>query len=287
MSDQHESSKRAASADPQSGDRLAPYQEALRDRFPSVDAITAQAQARQRRRNTVRTTSAACVLLCAGVAWFANPAYRTEHIATASNEGSTQTLADGSEVQLDGGSTLDIAWRARSREFTLTSGEAMFHAAHGPRAFIVNTGNAEIRDIGTVFDVRRRAAVTRVVVLEGAVEVSAAGHTIALRENQRIDVAANGVPSAVSPVDADGATAWRDGKLAFDGLPLSEAVQEMQPYLRSRIVIDDERTAAMRLSAVFDRDRVAAMVPLLPGILPLTVRKAADGTIHLSARGRS
>jgi transmembrane sensor len=178
-----------------------------------------------------------------------------------------------------------VQWHLRSRRLTLDKGEVLFRVAHGRRTFTVTAGDTRIRDIGTVFDVRRMDAGTRVVVLEGAVEVTAGDVTRRLEANQRVDVPAGGRPSAVYRVDAERATAWRRGKLSFDGVTLAEAVQDMQAHTRRRIVVDDARAAALRLSAEFDRDQVDAMLPLLPGILPVTVRNAPDGSVHVAMRG--
>ncbi len=269
---------------PAPADPLSPYQQALRERFPSVEAITQAAQARRERRRRARAGTAACAALLAAALWVADPAYRTDHVTAAAGQPATQVLADGSEIELDRGSRVDVAWHLRSRRLTLAAGEALFRVAHGPRAFTVQAGDTRVRDIGTVFDVRRHDGSTRVVVLEGAVEVSAGGGTRRVGANQRVDVPDGGAPSAASRVDAERITAWRRGKLSFDGLTLAEAVREMQPFTARRIVIDDSRAAALRLSAEFDRDQADAMLPLLPGILPVTLRTAADGSAHLALR---
>ncbi|WP_420991991.1 FecR family protein [Cupriavidus sp. 30B13] len=272
-------------AAPQAEDRLSPYRQALRERFPSVDEITQAAQARRQRRRRTQAASAAGAALLALAVWIADPAYRSDLVAAAPGQSMSRMLADGSEVQLDGGSTVAVAWHLRSRRLSLEAGEALFRVAHGPREFTVTAGDTRVRDIGTVFDVRLQPGGTRVIVLEGAVEVSAGNQTRRLEANQRVDVPDGGLPSAVFHVDAERATAWRRGKLSFDGLTLAEAVREMQPHAHRPIVIDDARAAALRLSAEFDRDQVDAMLPLLPGILPVTVRTAADGSVHLAARG--
>ena len=268
-----------------SRDPLSPYQEALRERFPSVEAITAAAGARRRKqRRTQATAAIAMVALIAGT-WLANPAYRTEQFSAESAPRTVQ-LADGSSTTLDQNTRLTVQWGLRTRTLVLEQGEAVFTVAHGPRAFIVTAGSTRVRDIGTVFDVQRLPQRTRVVVLEGAVEVEAGGQIRQLRASERVDVPADGQPGRTVTVDTERALAWQRDKFSFDGATLADAIAEMQPHARVPIVIDDPRVAQLRLSGEFERDQVPAILKLLPGILPVTVRGEADGSIHLAARPR-
>ncbi|GJG97979.1 FecR family protein [Cupriavidus pauculus] len=265
-------------------DPLAPYQAELRERFPSVEAITATAAARRRRQSRVRAGAAAALLVLAGGIWLGDPAYRTEHLSADANAPRTVQLADGSEATLDKGTHLTIRWRLRSRELALEDGEALFTVAHGLRTFIVTAGSTKVRDIGTVFDVQRLPQRTRVTVIEGAVEVEAAGEVRRLQASQRIDIGPDGQLPRATTVDPAQALAWQRDRFSFDGVPLADAVAEMQALSGIPIVLDDARIAQLRLSGEFDRGQVAAILQLLPGILPVTVRREANGTVHLSSR---
>lgn len=266
-------------------DPLAPYQAELRERFPSVEAITATAAARRRQQSLVRAGAAAALLVLAGGIWLADPAYRTEHLSADADAPRTVQLADGSEATLDKGTHLTIRWRLRSRDLALEDGEALFTVAHGLRTFIVTAGSTKVRDIGTVFDVQRLPQRTRVTVIEGAVEVEAAGEVRRLQASQRIDIGPDGqLPRATTTVDPAQALAWQRDRFSFDGVPLVDAVAEMQALSGIPIVLDDARIAQLRLSGEFDRGQVAAILQLLPGILPVTVRREANGTVHLSSR---
>ncbi len=272
---------------PPPGDPLSPYQQALRERFPSVEAITAAADARRREANprARRSRRRAGGCLAAG-AWLADPAYRTESLSAEAAPRTVQ-LADGSSVTLDQNTRLTVQWRLRSRALALERGKRCSPWPTGPRAFTVTAGQTRVRDIGTIFDVQRLPQRTRVVVLEGVVEVETGGQVRQLRAGQRLDVAPDGQPGDTVTVDAERALAWQRGKFTFDGATLADAIAEMQPHSRRALVIDDPRVAQLRLSGEFDRDQVAAILQLLPGILPVTVRQAADGTVHLGARQRS
>jgi len=266
-------------------DALSPFAQDLRERFPSVEAITAAAASRRRRAKKTRAGVAAALFLLAGVTWLADPAYRTEQLNADAHAPRTVQLADGSAVTLDKGTNLKIAWRLRSRQLALETGEAQFTVAHGLRAFIVTAGQTRVRDIGTIFDVQRLPQRTRVTVIEGAVEVETGGQVRQLRASQRVDVGPDGQMSRdTATVDVERALAWQRDKFSFDGVALADAIAEMQARSGTPIVIDDPRIAQLRLSGEFDREQVDAILQLLPGVLPVTIRRAANGAVHLSGR---
>lgn len=264
---------------------FSPYQQALRARLPSVEDIKRDAQSRASRRKQVKKIAATTVLSFAAALWIVDPAYHSESLQAPQDRTLKQTLADGSVVELDRGSVLDVTWHLGSRQLHLRNGEGLFHVAHGLRPFSVATHDVVVRDIGTVFDVRRGVHATRVSVLEGAVQVDAAGQKVGLVAKQRVDIPIDGAPLPIaSIVDLEGATAWRENKFAFDGLPFADALAEMRPYLRRPVVIDDPRIGTLRLSAIFDRDQADAMVPLLGNVLSVSVRTEPDGSVHFGKR---
>ena len=59
----------------------------------------------------------------------------------------------------------------RQREVTLLEGQALFRVAKDRhRPFVVRAGDAQVRAIGTEFDVYRKQVATIVTVVEGRVE---------------------------------------------------------------------------------------------------------------------
>src|SRR5579859_1886346 len=86
-----------------------------------------------------------------------------ERIITAPGETRHIVAADGSEVDLNGATSIAITLSSRMRQVQLDHGEVLFHVAADPRRpFVVAAGGAEIRDIGTVFDVVRADGATAV-----------------------------------------------------------------------------------------------------------------------------
>lgn len=82
------------------------------------------------------------------------------------------TLADGSTVDLNARSKLRIEFSNAERRVELLEGQALFQVAKDKaRPFIVRSGEATVRAVGTEFDVYRKETGTTVTVLEGRVAV--------------------------------------------------------------------------------------------------------------------
>ena len=58
-------------------------------------------------------------------------------------------------------------------------------------------------------------------------------------------------------------TAWRSGRLIFDGETLAEVAAEFNRYNKVRIVVEDPQLAGERLSGVFDANQPQSLVLFL------------------------
>jgi transmembrane sensor len=143
-------------------------------------------------------------------------------IQTAPGEHRTLELADGSRIEINGGSIVTLD-EERPRFARLESGEAMFHVVHRESdPFVVETGGAQLVDLGTAFNVVRRDRATSVAVSEGIVVYNP--H----RDNVRM-VAGEGIEArdgdekapAVRKLDSSTIGGWRSGQLVYADTPLS------------------------------------------------------------------
>jgi len=132
------------------------------------------AQSSRTLRRTPRRllSAAACVLflVIAGVVWWQTLHFPT--YATDIGERRSLTLADGSTVDLNARSKLRVEFNKEQRHVSLLAGQALFQVAKDKnRPFIVASGEATVRAVGTQFDVYRKESGTTVTVLEGRVAV--------------------------------------------------------------------------------------------------------------------
>lgn len=269
---------------PDAADPLQPFAEALRERAPSREALLAEGKAmtesRRKRRNAARAGT--LVLALGSAIWLLDPAWKHEDIHVAIGQREQLQLVDGSRVELNSGSHLIIEKRLRSRQLELIHGQALFSVVHADTPFIVRSQGVRVRDIGTVFDVRSDVRGVDVGVIEGAVEVSS-NRTAVVRLNAGQQLRASSAQlGEVRPVDVAALTAWRQDKLRFDGTPLREVIADLQHYRQKPLRLADAQVGELRLSGEFDSGSVEALIGLLPSILPVSIVRAADGTVSFS-----
>jgi len=142
-------------------------------------------------------------------------------------------LPDGSRAQLNSGSEIQFYENfSDSARFVALSGEAYFEVTHDERPFYVNTGNAQIRVLGTKFGIRTRNDETRVTVREGRVSLrglkTAAATAVELTANQTSICQQQNAPAPPTTVNAGQALGWLEGKIVFEQTPLIEVVAELQ-----------------------------------------------------------
>jgi transmembrane sensor len=258
-----------------------------------LQALAETPPARRQRRPMLRYAVAASVLAVAlGLGLFSGlnhpGAYRAE-FATAPGERKHVALPDGSVIDLNSRSRLQVRYEQDRRVIELSAGEAMFSVEHdGSRPFIVEAGSGRVTVTGTRFDVRRDATQTRVAVEQGTVKVQGS----AAPDNEFINLTA-GLGTAV---DAQGQvlpayavnpaelTAWRNGKLVFNNASLSEVAAEVSRYRDKPLTVTQPNVASLRLTSVFKSDDTDALLKALPSILPVTVRTLADGSQEIISR---
>lgn len=131
-----------------------------------------------RRKGWRGWAAAAAVLLALGSAWNerdAGVSWLADH-ATGKGEVRILRLVDGSEVELDAQSAIDVAYDSRERRVRLLEGSAIFRAA--PRAgretrpFVVESAGGSTRALGTRFLVSRND--------DGSVQVGVLEHRVAV-----------------------------------------------------------------------------------------------------------
>lgn len=194
------------------------------------------------------------------------------------------TLSDGTRLDLDSDTRVDMAFDDKARRLILMKGRAYIQVGRDPnRPFAVDAGDQTIVDRGTAFGVRLDPDKVSVMLVEGEVAVGARGGAPdhALQPGQRL-VLQTGRPARVERFDPSIALAWREGFVEFSDTPLTEAVAEMNRHGGRRIVIADPRVGALKISGRFklgDPDRFLRTVAML---LPVRAVRVGD-TLEIRA----
>jgi transmembrane sensor len=233
--------------------------------------------------------AAAAVLVVAvtgvvGVGLLPDPAF-----ATAIGERRVVVLDDGTRIELNTNTRIEVHYRHNVRQVRLVRGEALFEVRDDARPFVVLTPSARLGTARSELEVRLRATGTGVMVAQGAVWVRPAAPEAAAFQPTALSAGREGLygadggsAHAVSAEEIDRTLAWRQGAIDLHGQTLSEAVDEFNRYNTRRIVVADESISGLRLGGYFRTEDVTGFVQALRTTFPVKVASAADGTVYLS-----
>ncbi len=208
---------------------------------------------------------------------------------TGMAERRTVSLPDGSELQLNAQSAVDVQFDHRERLVYLRGGEILVRTAPGsaglPQPFVVATRHGRIRALGTRFAVRERGGgSTQVTLFEGRTEVTpqrnpAARFVLARGEQVRFD---GSQAEPIAPADPT-AAAWTRGMLVAQDMPLGEFLAELARH-RPGYLGCDPAVAQLPVSGTYplaDTDRVLGM---LLDTQPVALRSATRYWVRVQPR---
>jgi transmembrane sensor len=225
--------------------------------------------------------------------WLIRPGVRPQTIATAVAQRREFTLADGSRVELNANTSMVVENGRVERRVRLANGEACFIVSKDKtRPFIVETPAGSVRVTGTIFNVRTEAATELdVTVVEGSVQVRPGEANAAQPSGPRdigpgdsLSAGTGGVSVRKLTAGALGdALAWRQGKIVFDHVPLSEALARYSRY-HGRQITATPGAAGERLSGIFSLDDLDGFFAQIETELEVNVTPDPSGSVHVSLR---
>lgn len=224
---------------------------------------------------------------------FAQPAWLLPNVHVTRTAETTQiALPDGSVADLAPKSKIRIAYSDDERRIYLKSGEAFFDVRKGDgRAFVVASGETEVRVTGTKFNVRQGAAGVTVSVAEGEVEVRRRALRSGADESVAVEQRLSAGEQVAAPASGEGLTdvvaaspssiaSWRVGRLTYKGAPLREFIADANRYSHIPIIAD-ESLLDLPLVASLRMDQIDVTIDGLPEILPLEVDRSRRDRIVL------
>jgi transmembrane sensor len=144
-------------------------------------------------------------------------------------------LADGTKVWLNAASSLRFptAFTAKDRRVELT-GEGYFEVAHNQeKPFIVQRGEAEVKVLGTHFNINGYAdePSLKVTLLEGRVMVRKNEKLVYLNPGQQAEVQPAQQSIKVDyEVDTEEVVAWKNGLFIFNNTPLEAIMKQLERW---------------------------------------------------------
>ena len=239
-------------------------------------ALSSLDAARAQRRDVLKILG---MLLAVGSGtWLAGEqvpyrALLAEH-RTGRRERRSLRLDDGSQLELNADTSVDIHFDSQQRLIRLHRGEILVQTAKDPdqRPLIVHTADGSVRALGTRFSVRQLPGQTRVGVEQSAVEIRPYGQIdqcLRLEAGQQVTFDSDdigrveGLPLA--------STAWVQGMLSVDDWRLGDFVEELGRY-RPGILRCATAVADLRISGAFRIYDTETILENLSKTLPVKVR---------------
>jgi transmembrane sensor len=183
-------------------------------------------------------------------------------------------LADGTQVDLNTNTAIDVIFDGQQRLIRLREGEVLIQTGKlgAPLPFHVETRQGRVQALGTRFTVRQLQDSTRVGVLEDRVKLLPAeqpGHARLLGPGESADFDLQNVgPNHVYPRTE---TAWVDGQVIVLDARLGDVIDDLARY-RPGVMQCDEASAQLRVSGTFRLDSTDAVLANLQATLPIRVK---------------
>lgn len=200
----------------------------------------------------------------------------------------TVVLADGSRVQMDLSTQVEVGLKSSRRDLRLLQGRAIFEVAHdAKRPFVVDAGGGRITALGTRFQVDQQDRDSVLVTLvEGSIALQSSEHEKA-DGSDRIRLFAgeqarySRLQGAWTRQDANvmSAISWSEGFHVFSATPLSEAVKEINKYSAVKLRLADPSLGGLVLSGNFKAGNAQNIAVALPVVLPVRITEASGEII--------
>lgn len=228
-------------------------------------------------------------------------------------------MPDGSNIQLNTNTLINIDFNNEQRKLTLVRGEAHFDVAKDKdRPFTVVAGEKSFTALGTIFNVQKKNDnAMELVVTEGKVLIAKAletteklkasftrynnnEHSVLLPKSvissdvivtvgEKAVIANNQTypVEKVSYEQMEQELAWQQGMLIFDGEPLEKALAEVSRYTDSTFLIEDSNLANLKVAGYFKAGDIEGLLASLSSNFNINYQKSANNHVTLSlAKGQ-
>ncbi len=232
----------------------------------------------------------------------------TQTLQTLISEQNSLTMSDGTHIQLNTNSIVEIAYTSSFRQLTLVQGEARFDVAKDKsRPFTVTSGEKSFTALGTIFNVQKNDdREMELMVTEGRVLITKSTEALEVIKQTLLTTNENTKKSElpgllvvsgekaviakheeipVKRVSLDQVQrdlAWQQGMLIFDGEPLSKALSEISRYTSSRFEVTDPQISQVKVSGYFKANDIDGLLASLKSNFNISHSKGANSTILLA-----
>ena len=248
------------------------------DMLPLVEAIpAAPAPAPKPERRRLALAAAIAIFAALGTAVVV-PRMMPVDYATSPGEIRVVALGGRDQLVMNGDTRLELAGWDR-RTVRLEQGQLLLRMHEpGAEGIEVISGDLELVDVGTVFEVSRHGRTTRVMVSEGTVVADPDGAGVKLAAGQRLDTQDGATVLQATPGDVSSVGSFERGQLNY----LDEPIDQVLADLRRSTGIDFSASAAIstrRFTGTLSVAEVKRDPRSLGPLLGLSMERSGQGWI--------
>ena len=193
-------------------------------------------------------------------------------------------LHDGSQIQLNTASSIDVKFDAQQRVIRLLEGEILLTAAQDSRPLQVLTADGSLQPQGARLNVRQFNDRTEIAVFDGRVALTPTAHPgspLWVERHQQLSFNRQAW-NPPHPLDA-GSGAWTDGMLVAAHMRLADFLGELGRYRRGQLNCDP-KVADLLISGTYPVDDSERVLDLLTVSLPVRIKRFTRYWVTVEAR---
>jgi len=231
----------------------------------------------------VRIAASLLIVAVCGIVLYLQFGRQAQNTFATLDQTDVLNLPDQSKITLYHQTTIDypVEFNAHERQVNLVKGEAFFEVAPDKqKPFVVHTATADIKVVGTKFNVVAHDDHTEISVEEGTVLVYTASDSVLLTKGlTSITYRNEAQPIHTTPTSTVNGWAYATQKLVFKNTPLPQAIHDIQKTYACQIEVRNPAINECTINVTFDRDSVGKIITLVADVLNLRVKK--DGDVYI------
>jgi transmembrane sensor len=230
----------------------------------------------------------AAAVICAVLATHIGAPRELYHSQVAAHAKGMRTLnlPDGSTLYVNANTQLRVDFNAHQRIVHLDKGQLYIEVAPDKeRPLFVQAGEANVRVVGTGFDVRRSQQQLVVSVAHGQVAFAPDAKTpvALLGAQQRATYSYAKGTLQQQTLNAEEVADWRSGHLSFRNRELASLIDELSLYRPQAPLQVSHAVAQLKVSGNLDVNDPDALLNALPALLPVKTVALADGVVRIES----
>ena len=193
-------------------------------------------------------------------------------------------LHDGSQIQLNTASSIDVKFDAQQRVIRLLEGEILLTAAQDSRPLQVLTADGSLQPQGARLNLRQFTDRTEIAVFDGRVALTPTAHPgspLWVERHQQLSFNRQAW-NPPHPLDA-GSGAWTDGMLVAAHMRLADFLGELGRYRRGQLNCDP-KVADLLISGTYPVEDSERALDLLTVSLPVRIKRFTRYWVTVEAR---